>query len=381
MPTTKARKKPLKDPEKKSLEVSPVSSKKEQEILSVPEAKAVKPKTKPKPKAKTKVAKVKEEKPLQIYELAALYEYHHRNTVVGDYSKWPVVTIAEATKLVKGIKPSDLESWPEVDRMFKNLPTLSEKDEDLKDLLDDGYLVEHEYTNVRDFQNIVIQKEIFVGISIPLFIEHFKIDADDPVMLTLLYSWVAYVKLMIDRRKKQGNVKSRHASTVKEGEFCVEIECNVEQAKVLDRYCAASHGTLIACRDYLKSLGSRAPKRIDKVSSKLATQIRKEHNFEDVPRSLVLSALNGYTQKLKFDPSKEFKKDVDRFYLKDSFKLQEDSLTVGKAKDIAIRKVVGGKKLTLKISGVSVQRVTPLIYTVTVQYDPVEFISLKYNLD
>lgn len=381
MPTTKARKKPPKDLEKKLLEISPVSGKKGQEILSVPETKAVKPKTKPKPKPKAKEAKVKEEKPLQIYELAALYEFYHRNTVVQDYSKWPVVTIEEATKLVKGVKPSDLESWPEVDRMFKNIPTLSEKDEDLKDLLDDGFLVEHEYNNVRDFQNTVIQKEIFVGISIPLFIEHFKIDADDPIMLTLLYSWAAYVKLMIDRRKKQGNVKTRHASTVKEGEFCVEIECNVDQAKVLERYCAASHGTLLACRDYLKSLGNRAPKRIDKISSKLATQIRKEHNFEDVPRSLVLSALNGYTQKIKFDPSKEFKKDVDRFYLKDSFKLQEESLTVGKAKDIAIRKVVGGKKLTLKISGVSVQRVTPLIYTITIHYDPVEFIALKYNLD
>ena len=381
VPTTKARKKPQKDPEKMLLEISPVSSKKKQEILSVPEAKAVKPKTKPKPKAKTKVVKVKEEKPLQIYQLAALYEFYHRNTVVKDYSKWPVVTIAEATELVKGIKPSDLESWPEVDRLYKNLPTLSEKDEDLKDLLDDGFLVEHEYVNVRDFQNSIIQKEIFVGISIPLFIEHFKIDSDDPVMLTLLYSWVAYVKLMIDRRKKQGNVKSRHASTVKEGEFCVEVECNVEQAKILERYCAASHGTLIACREYLKSLGNRAPKRIDKISSKLATQIRKEHSFEDVPRSLVLSALNGYTQKTKFDPSKEFKKDVDRFYLKDSFKLQEESLTVGKAKDIAIRKVVGGKKLTLKISGVSVQRVTPLIYTITVQYDSVEVVAQKYGIN
>lgn len=383
MPTAKARKKPLTEKEKKLSEVSPVSSKKKQEIVSVPDAKTVKPKVKvkPKPKPKTKVAKVKEERPLEIYQLAALYEFKNRNTVLKDFRTWPEVTIAEATELVKGINPSDLESWPEVDRMYKNAPVLKEGEEDLQDLLEQGILVEHEYKNVREFQSAVIDKEICVGISIPLFLEHFKIDADDAVMITMLYSWVGYVKKMIERSKKQGNAKIRHPSSVKDNEYCVEIECNAEQAKLLDRYCAAAHGTLIACRDYLKSLGNRAPKRIDKVSSKLATQIRKEQSFEDVPRSLILSALNGYTQKLKFDPSKEFKKDVGRFYVKDSFKLQEESLTVGKAKDIAIRNVVGGSVHSVKIQGVSFQKVSALVYLVTVQYDAGDIYMQKYGLD
>lgn len=388
MPTKKARQKPL-TKEEMRIELllnSPLPAWQKAEIRAgrIPEglepksaSKVKKEKTKPevkeakKEKPKPKV-KAKKERKLRIHQLAALYEYYHRNTVLDDFSKCPATTIAEATELVKGIDPSDLESWPEVDRLYKNYPAPSRENKNV--------LVQHKYDDLREFKNAVIEKEIYVGISIPLFIEHLKIELNDPIMLTFSYSWSAYIKTMIERKKKRGEVvQSRHASTVKDGTYCFEIECNAEQAKILERYCEVSHSTLIAAREYLKTLGKRAPYKLDKISSKLATQIRAEHSFEDVPRSLIVSALNGYAHKVKFDPSKEFKKELNRFYLKDSFKLQEDSLTVGKAKDIAIRKVVCGEPLTFKVVGVSFQRVTPLIYTVAIQYDEVEYHRSKFS--
>lgn len=389
MPTKKARQKPLTEEEMriKLLLNSPLPAWQKKEIRAgrIPEAlepKTVKKVKKVKPKPEEKVvadkkakpkpkAKVKKERTLKIYQLAALYEYYHRNTVLEDFSRCPPITIAEATELVKDIKSSDLESWPEVDRLFRNPPIPSRENKNT--------LMQHQYDDIREFKNALIEKEIYVGISIPLFIEHLKIDLDDPIMLSFSYAWSAYIKLMIERKKKRGDILSRHASTVKDGVYCFEIECNAEQAKILDRYCEVSHGTLIAARDYLKTLGKRAPYKLDKISNKLATQIRAEQSFEDVPRSLVVSALNGYAHKVKFDPSKEFKKELSRFYLKDSFKLQNDSLTVGKAKDIAIRKVVSGEPLTFKVVGVSFQRVSPLVYTVAIQYCDIEYQRSKFS--
>jgi len=316
-------------------------------------------KPKPKPKAKKKSGN---EVPIEIYELAALYECYHHNTVTDSYRTWPDMTIAEAYKIVSQMNPSELESVKQYAALYRN-------DSGLK------------FEELREFRNALIEKEISIGISIPLFIEHFKIEPNDPIIASLLYTWASYVRTMVERRKKLIPTKTRHAATVQEGDFCVEIECNAEQAKVLDRYCSVWHGTLLACRDYLKSLGNRAPKRIDKISSKLATQIRKEHNFEDVPRSLVVCALNGYTQKLKFDNNKDFKRDLDRFYVKDNFKLFENSLTVGKAKEIAITKIVGGERLDLTVRGISFARTSPLVYTVTIQYDKMELLEQQYGTD
>lgn len=310
-------------------------------------------KPKPKPKAKKKSEKVM---PLEIYELAALYELYHRNTVTDSFRTWPDITIAEAYELVSQINPADITDVKQYAALYRN-------DSGLK------------YKEVREFRNALIEKEISVGISIPLFIEHFKIQPDDPLMASFLYTWAAYVRTMVERRKKIGVSKP----VVQDGDFCVEIECNVDQAKLLERYCDAYHGTLIACRDYLKSLGSRAPKRIDLISSKLATQIRKEHSFEDVPRSLIICALNGYSQKIKFENNGEFERDKDRFYIRDNFKLFENSMTVGKAKDIAITKVNGGERLDIAIRGISFVKLSPLKYAVTVQYDKADFYEMKFG--
>lgn len=312
-------------------------------------------KPKPKPKAKKKSVN---EVPLKIYELAALYELYHRDTVTDSFRTWPDITIAEAYKLVSQLKAEDVGDVKQFASLYRN-------DSGLK------------YKEAREFRNALIEKEISIGMSIPLFIEHFKLKEDDPLIVSLSYAWLNYARTMIDRRKKQGNTKPRQP-VVQEGDFCVEVECSAEQALLLERYCAASHTTLIACRDYLRSLGNRAPKRLEMISSKLATQIRKEHCFEDVPRSLIVSALNGYTQKVKFDNNGQFEKDKDRFYLKDNFKLSENSLTVGKAKDIAITKIVGGESLELKIQGVSVIRLSPLRYEVTIQYDKADYYEMKY---
>ncbi|AXG66927.1 hypothetical protein HOU08_gp201 [Dickeya phage vB_DsoM_JA29] len=379
MPKKTARTKALEDLERELLEVLPVSTRSKKVKTKPDKVSPVLEAKKPKPKPKAKQPKSdKVEKPLEIYELAALYEFFHRDTVTSSYRTWPDITIAEAREIVKQVKADEINSWPQVADMYHNDP---KKDSVSEDERKKYKIVKYGYDDLREFRNAVIEKEIFIGMSIPLFIEHFKIEEDDPVMLTLCYAWSAYVKIMIERRRKQGNEKSRHAATVQEGDFCVEIECNAEQAIILERYCAAFHGTLLACRDYLKSLGNRAPKRIDKISSKLATQIRADQNFSDVPRSLIVSALNGYTQKLKFDNDLSFKRDLGRFYVKDSFKLHENSLTVGKAKDIAIRKVIGGVRHDLTIRGISFVRISPLVYGVTVQYDKMEFLDVKFGTD
>lgn len=348
--------------------VEPVSKK----TRKVKGSEEVAEKQKPKPKPITKKLPVK---PLEIYELAALYEHLCRDTVTDNYRTWPDITIAEARELVKGIDPSDLS--PLYAKMYRNEVPVNERHED--DVRSGARIIRYGYKDVREFRNAVIEKEIYVGMSIPLFVEHFSIEKDDPVMLTLLFSWAAHVKAMIELRKKQGNTKSRSASSVADGDFCIEIECNAEQALLLERYCAAYHGTLIACRDYLKSLGSRAPKRIDKISSKLATQIRKEQCFEDVPRSLIVSALNGYAYKIKFNRSKEFEKEIGKFYLKDNFKFGEDSLTVGKAKDIAITKVIAGQRYDIPVIGVSFVRISPLKYEVTILHDKGSYYLQKYS--
>ncbi|AXG67573.1 hypothetical protein JA33_199 [Dickeya phage vB_DsoM_JA33] len=316
----------------------------------------LKPKPKPKAKKKSEI-----ETPLRIYELAALYELYHRNTVTDSFRTWPDITIAEAQKLVaeKLQEPISFESAQQVASLYRN-------DSGLK------------FEELREFKNALIEKEIFIGMSIPLFIEFFKVKEDDPIIATFLYAWAAHVRTMIDRRKKQGKAPTRNPATVAEGDFCVEVECSMEQALVLERYCAASHETLIACRDYLKSFGNKAPKRIDLISSKLATKIRKEHGFEDVPRSLIVSALNGYTQKLKFNSDGEFSREKERFYLRDCFKLSDSTLTVGKAKEIAITKIVGGERHDLKVHGISFERISPLRYCVTVQYDKADFYEQKY---
>jgi len=357
--------------------VSKTKAKKDSPV-PVGDLKKSKPKPKPKTKSKSKTSAPVKPAPLEIYELAALYEFFHRNTVTDSYRTWPDMTIAEATEIVKHISPAELSSVPSIATLYHNDPQSGEITEEERKKYK---IVKFGYEDLREFRNALIEKEISIGVSIPLFIEHFKIEPNDPIMATLLYSWAAYVRTMIERNKKLNAANTRHAVTVQEGDFCVEIECNIEQAKWLERYCTAWHGTLLACRDYLKSLGNRAPKRIDKISSKLATQIRKEQNFDDVPRSLVVCALNGYTQKLKFDNNKEFKRDQDRFYVKDSFKLFENSLTVGKAKEIAITKIVGGVRYDLTVRGISFVRVSPLVYNVTIQYDKIELLEQQYGAD
>ena len=382
MPNKKARAKEL-EPLVEILEdiVKPKVSKtkaKKDSPVPVGDLKKSKPKPKPKTKSKSKTSAPVKPAPLEIYELAALYEFFHRNTVTDSYRTWPDMTIAEATEIVKHISPAELSSVPSIATLYHNDPQSGEITEEERKKYK---IVKFGYEDLREFRNALIEKEISIGVSIPLFIEHFKIEPNDPIMATLLYSWAAYVRTMIERNKKLNAANTRHAVTVQEGDFCVEIECNIEQAKWLERYCTAWHGTLLACRDYLKSLGNRAPKRIDKISSKLATQIRKEQNFDDVPRSLVVCALNGYTQKLKFDNNKDFKRDLDRFYVKDNFKLFENSLTVGKAKEIAITKIVGGERLDLTVRGISFARTSPLVYTVTIQYDKMELLEQQYGTD
>lgn len=331
------------------------------EATKIPEPK----KEKPKPVPKIKPAKIeKRNKPFFINELAALYEFHCRKRVVDDFTTWPLVTIEQAKEIVKDIDPNTL---PEPYLSFyKNAVPDHLKlpgDEELGD-----NLIYHDYSDVTVFRTLLIEKTISVGMSIPLFIEYYNLDKDDYTVITLLYSWANHVRAMVDLRKKQGNTKSRNASSVQEYNFCFEIECNAAQAILLEKYCNASHGSLLACRDHLKSLGNKAPKRIDRISSKLATKIRNEKGYDDIPRSLIMSALNSYPNKLKFN-SENFEKEIGKFYLKDNFKLFDDSITVGRAKNIAISKVIAGTPLDIETVGVSFRRLSPLRYEVMVIRD------------
>jgi len=308
-------------------------------------------KTKDKVKVKPIPKPVK--KVMPIYQLAALVEFHFKNVIADDFSCWPNISIEEARQLVKDINPKRLDSMRSARKMYDNtVEGFSATD------------THYAYEDVKELRNALINKELSIGMSISLFVEHFNIEKNDPMMLTFVYSWASHVRSMVDKQRVE-----QEKIPAKENQVCFDIDLGYEHALELAIYCEAAYKAFHHRYEYLKSIRrASARNNIPVVESKFVTDFRNDNNYLNVPRSIIQSSMNNVASRIQFGRKIESDEGRDYFYTKDNFKLTPEGLTIGEAKDMGIFKMHYGEITNKKVKGLQVERLSDLRYRVTAKY-------------
>lgn len=313
---------------------------------------------------------------LHIYEL-----YCHQNFLLANvgYRTWPDTTIEEAyTRIIEsGLTIDDVaHENSHVFQSYKQSRSLFEK-------LGEGKI------NPDDLKSAFIERRCHLGYAIPLLMQFCPdlLEKGPDLRLTFVYSWAACLKEKLIAETRAAKLAERHSPEVpayKGKLVSFEIECNLQQAVMMDEYIKIRIAAYKYWSKHLE-LALKDKRRVTAGApqSKVITEFRSQYEG-DIPRSLIKRAmhhamsdwqkwLDAKRQHSKH-PSVVSNKALNSVSLSSSYSINEmgTSLTFGDIKDIPIIGVTAGeleptKEFKYLIVNARASKKS-LVYTVTGQY-------------
>lgn len=319
---------------------------------------------------------------LPVADFLHIYEFYcHRNFLLTDvgYRTWPDVTIEEAYNRV-------LESGLTIDDVIYDGAHVSESFKQTKKLFAELGVGK---INPDDLKSAFIERRCHLGFAIPLLTQFCPdlLTQGPDLRLTFVYSWASCVKEKLIAETRAAKLAERHAAdtpSYKGKLVTFEIECNLEQAMLMDEYIQIRIAAYDHWSEHLKkALKDKRRTSAGAPDSKVITEFRKQYEG-DIPRSLIKRSmhhamsdwqkwLDAKRQHGKH-PSMISKKSLSSVSLSSSYSINEmgTSLTFGEVKNIHIVGVTAGElDLTKEFKYLIVNARTSkksLVYTVTGQY-------------